>query len=805
MLNRNSKNASAVQKPKISDLDITILASNDEEMKQQRNAMLQGRGFIDAFFNTVVLVPKKESAEQEAAFTDQLKAIFAKFQLNLNVHDKEFKDTCLMRAIRLSRLTGVQRMLRMGADPNYKTTSNVTALFMLTGHDNIDLEILDELMQNGADPSVASIDNQYPIMNFASNCSPKILPAFKRFIEYSQVNVNIKSPENYNAVYAAASLGNAKTLQLLIEKGADVNVTSHRNETALLTAAEHKHWGCVEILLKNKADPNIGMVIDNTRPEEKLTPLLMVLDRFIGANLPAEKVILINIFRLLIRSGADPFLVCRNKLSVFDFMFNEAFKKHLDIVLEANLDFNKPCNENGETPLILACKYRNESAVDALLKKKVDATIPSKNGLTALHFAADKQTSLVAKLFPACLPILNLNVEMNNFTTTALRMACESGNDKVVRLLLEKGANPRLPLERQVTLLHIAAGRGFINIVKLLISRLDINAQMDDGATPLFFAAQEGYLEIVTTLCEAGADYKINRADRQTILGIAYKYNHTAVVNYFMRQLSNEYTSQVRSIFAGFRIECRIVKEKDYTPQLLADAKKFEESNVGMNAIAYELCVVSDEQVTQAHEPDSVSGRVFLKNKYSPEEFEELMRATSNVDDSVESSESDELTSCSSSSTVSWMGGAITLADVKPIEGQLKSRHCYLYLDDQTLLKQGCANFAAFSNMLLKHAPKVGAAGLVKIKGKHSIEVTCGDITTTEELSYELKITNSPDRILCFRRRADGNNPHSLIVACVSVEGGLHTTNAIKSLPTKVTVNLPANTADKVLVKNLVK
>jgi len=58
-------------------------------------------------------------------------------------------------------------------------------------------------------------------------------------------------------IHSAASKGNAKCVQILLDAGVDVNTTNNDGRTPLHWAAEGKQWDTVELLLDRKADINL--------------------------------------------------------------------------------------------------------------------------------------------------------------------------------------------------------------------------------------------------------------------------------------------------------------------------------------------------------------------------------------------------------------------------------------------------------------------------------------------------------------------------------------------------------------------
>ena len=72
---------------------------------------------------------------------------------------------------------------------------------------------------------------------------------------------------------------------------------------------------------------------------------------------------------------------------------------------------------------------------------------------------------------------------------TALTVASEEGDPKVVKLLLDKGANINAQQNDGHTALMAAIRAGHIESVKLLLSRgADVNAEAQDSVTALKWA-----------------------------------------------------------------------------------------------------------------------------------------------------------------------------------------------------------------------------------------------------------------------------------------------------------------------------
>ncbi|RDL41712.1 uncharacterized protein BP5553_01691 [Venustampulla echinocandica] len=97
---------------------------------------------------------------------------------------------------------------------------------------------------------------------------------------------------------------------------------------------------------------------------------------------------------------------------------------------------------------------------------------------------------------------------------TALHEAVLTDQLSIVRLLLQRGANPDAMGEQQQTPLHAAAERGFTHSVHTLVnSGAKVNLHDGKGLTALHLAARNGHGDVVALLLDAGAniDYQIVR------------------------------------------------------------------------------------------------------------------------------------------------------------------------------------------------------------------------------------------------------------------------------------------------------
>ncbi|XP_044947695.1 ankyrin-1-like [Hordeum vulgare subsp. vulgare] len=142
-------------------------------------------------------------------------------------------------------------------------------------------------------------------------------------------------------------------------------------------------------------------------------------------------------------------------------------------------------------------------------------------GANALHRAADKGCLECCKFL-----IEEVGLGVNSATTTGktpLSYALYAGNARLMKYLIDHGANPKKADAQGLTMLHIAAGRGLCEPLELLLSQgipVDIMLVVYVG-TPLHVAASRGQHQAIKILLEHGADPNILMDDNVSPLMLA--------------------------------------------------------------------------------------------------------------------------------------------------------------------------------------------------------------------------------------------------------------------------------------------
>lgn len=293
--------------------------------------------------------------------------------------------------------------------------------------------------------------------------SKNVVKVGRLLYHYNDSSLDINESDNHHRtpLILAAKVGSeAIIFQLLDYGGVSLNAKDILGNTALFYAADRNKHTIVLHLLAHGADPNI--------PEGTgATPLIV-----------ASKHGYADVVRVILKHG-------------------KAWVDHRD--------------RHGATALWYSCYYGNEAVVAMLLKHKARINEANTQQKTPLIAAVEQGHDDCAALLLQNPYTLLDAVDFEG--KTALRHACETNASYLVKLLVEKGANPnpRTHID-QTTPLMAASSKGYLDIIKILLDHPDIRVNATDHGdrTALYYACP--HPAIVELLLKKGAS--VSHVDR---------------------------------------------------------------------------------------------------------------------------------------------------------------------------------------------------------------------------------------------------------------------------------------------------
>ncbi len=433
-------------------------------------------------------------------------------------------DLRLVDAVKHGQTQTAQLLLSQKADPNVPEGDGTTALMWAVRSE--DVSLVEKLLKAGANPKLV---NRYDVsaMSLAAiNGNATILEALLK----AGADVNAPGAEGETPLMAVARTGKIDAAKVLLAHGANLEAReSWHGQTALMYAAGEAQPAMVKLLI------DAGAKVNDRDTQVKW-------ERQVTAE-PREK--------WLPQGSMTPLL----------FAARQGCVECIRILADAGAELNA-AEPDGITPMISAVINGHYDAAAALLEKGADPNIGDKTGRTPLYAAVDFHTmpqdnrpapkEIDNKLTSWDLINLliakgaNVNVQLKTqqpyrakldrgddtvFTTgtTPMIRAAKAGDAPVVKLLIAKGADPKLVTKNGVNALMAAAGIGSreedntgrkkteeetIETIGLLVDAgVDINAVDTRGQSALHGAAFWGKDKVVEFLVAKGA--KIDLKDKR--------------------------------------------------------------------------------------------------------------------------------------------------------------------------------------------------------------------------------------------------------------------------------------------------
>ena len=388
------------------------------------------------------------------------------------------QSTTLVEAVKRGDHGAVRTLSRNRAEVNRAEPDGTTPLHYAV--QNNDLELVALLLKAGANAKAANRYGLQPLTLAATNGSAGAIEALLA----AGADANAAGPGDEPVLMTAARAGSVDAVRRLLTRGAKANVAEPwLGETALMWAASENHGAVVRLLVESGAAVNARSKV--------LEAPVLEFPRSGGPNSPlprggwtalmfAAREGSIDAARALAESGAD---------------LNVTALPQTDVPMKPE-EIKEAEKGVGTTALVYAIINSHFDLAAMLVEKGANPNVADMAGEAALYAAVDMNSLQWTQGRPA--PIFKDKLDAVD----------------LVKILLQKGANPNARLKRGPLKRHHDAGT---------------TLGLGNGATPLIRAARTNDVAVMKLLLDAGADPFLTLPDRTNALMIAAGLGYNGV------------------------------------------------------------------------------------------------------------------------------------------------------------------------------------------------------------------------------------------------------------------------------------
>jgi len=449
-----------------------------------------------------------------------------------NAADTVVKDQRLVQAVKSGDSTTAISLLGKKADPNVAEPDGTTPLHWAVR--NNDVALVERLIRAGADVKAT---NRYGVSAIALACESGSAAVVEKLIA-AGVSANATGPYGETALHTCARSGKVEAAKVLLARGASLDAgDSWRGQTPLMWAAAQGHPDMMRALIEAGADVNARSTIiawerqrtseprDKWLPPGGLTPMLF-----------AAREGCVDCIKVLISSGADPNIVDPDQYSP---LVLALINGHFDVAgalidAGANVDMQ---DKVGRTALWAAVDSHTIPSSNRPAPRETDDTLGSMDIIKKLLDRGARVDVPLRAQIPYRTKLDRGGDGVLGPGTTPLLRAAKAGDVPVIKMLLEKGANPRAETRNKVNAIMMAAnvsareedmtGRNktqkeAIESIRLLLAAgTDINGVDAQGRTAAHGSAMWGWTDVVRFLSENGLKLDIQDKRGYTALDTA--------------------------------------------------------------------------------------------------------------------------------------------------------------------------------------------------------------------------------------------------------------------------------------------
>ncbi|XP_063412640.1 uncharacterized protein LOC134695346 [Mytilus trossulus] len=392
-------------------------------------------------------------------------------------------------------------------------------------------------------------------------------------------NVNYTDCNNCSPLHKASERGHRAVAELLLDNNASVNHCNRYGESSLYVACAGGHTDTVKLLLEHNADVIIGLsplYVACKGGNKDIVELLLDKDASISQCFELWRFPLYEackgghtyIVKLLLQKGASInqcfptymsplYVACKgghtdivemllqknNDVDKSDVLMEDPFVSYrggfqdtVEMLLQTN-DYVNQCNEDGKSPLYVACKGGHINTVKILLKNTANVFQCNMQNQSPLYAACKGGHKGIVEL------LLKKDTGVNQCDTggcSLLYVACARGHTDTVELLLKNGADFNQCNTQDESPLYAACGGGHKDAVNMLLEKdADVNQTDATDCSPLYVACRGGHIHIVQLLLQKKADVNHCNTSGQSPLFVACQESHKETVELLLKKEDN--------------------------------------------------------------------------------------------------------------------------------------------------------------------------------------------------------------------------------------------------------------------------
>lgn len=422
------------------------------------------------------------SALAESARIRDSRAVRAHLDKRADVNGRTHDgSTALLWAAHWNDVETADLLIRAGANVNLANDLRMTPLALACTNRSVSL--VERLLGAGADPNAAIGTGETPLMTCAATGTVEAV----RLLIAKGADVNVSEPvQHQTALMWAASGRHPEVVRALIESRADLTARTRKGFTALHFAAREGDLESAKYLLAAGMDVN---VVSQPEPDDKTSARS-------GPSYEAS-----------MSAGSTPLVVAtvRAQVPLALFLLEQGANPNADGAGFTALHWAAGTWESGEANPVFGFNDPMSGIPDRTAKLQLVKAL--------LARGADPNARMTRR------PPAFAGGYTDSAGATPFLLASATADVEVMRLLLDAGADPKLPTRSGATALMAAVGMNrtlgesavteaqALEAVKLLLERgVDAKAVAANGENALFGPAYRGWNTLVQLMLDQGAN-----------------------------------------------------------------------------------------------------------------------------------------------------------------------------------------------------------------------------------------------------------------------------------------------------------